>query len=56
MNHFKRILKLDLPKGQSAFLWGARKTGKTTLLKDIFPNAITYNFLKSDLFITPIQQ
>jgi predicted AAA+ superfamily ATPase len=51
MNHFKRLLKLDLPKGQSAFLWGARKTGKSTLLKDLFPDAITYNFLKSDLFI-----
>jgi hypothetical protein len=24
-----RLLKIDLPKGQSAFLWGPRKTGKT---------------------------
>lgn len=51
MNYFKRILKIDIPKGQSAFLWGARKTGKSTLLKDLFPAATTYNFLKSDLFI-----
>lgn len=51
MNYFKRILKIDIPERQSAFLWGARKTGKSTLLKDLFPTATTYNFLKLDLFI-----
>ena len=34
----KRTLVLDLPKRQSLFLWGARKTGKSTYLKDKFPN------------------
>ena len=28
----KRIQKIDPPKDRSAFLWGPRKTGKTTLL------------------------
>jgi hypothetical protein len=23
-----RLLKIDLPKGRSAFLWGPRKTGR----------------------------
>jgi len=33
MQKVKRLLKLELPKGQSAFLWGPRKTGKSTFLK-----------------------
>ena len=48
---FDRSLKLDLPKGQSAFLWGARKTGKSTFLKDHYPNAEYYDLLKSELFL-----
>lgn len=51
MNYIKRLLQLDLPRKQSAFLWGARKTGKSTLLKTLFPKAIRYDFLRSDLFI-----
>ena len=31
-----RLLNIKLPKGQSAFLWGPRKTGKTTFLSVIF--------------------
>jgi predicted AAA+ superfamily ATPase len=45
-----RILKIDLPFSQSAFLWGARKTGKTTYLKDAYSESIYYDFLKTDLF------
>ena len=48
--YIKRILDLRLPKGQSAFLWGARKTGKTTYLKQKFPDSIMYDFLKTDTF------
>ncbi len=46
----KRYLNIDLPKGKSAFLWGARKTGKSTYLKTNFPNSIYFDLLKSDLF------
>lgn len=46
-----RILKLDLPEGQSAFLWGPRQTGKTTLLKQRFPTSIRYDLLQTDLFL-----
>ncbi|KPK32193.1 MAG: hypothetical protein AMS24_04765 [Chlamydiae bacterium SM23_39] len=51
MGNIKRILDMKLPKGQSAFLWGARKTGKTTYLKIHFSNSIVYDFLKTDVFI-----
>ncbi|NCA75165.1 MAG: ATP-binding protein [Alphaproteobacteria bacterium] len=46
-----RILRLDLPEKQSAFLWGPRKTGKTTYLNLKFPESIRYDFLQTDLFL-----
>ena len=51
MKIIKRILDMKLSRHQSAFLWGARKTGKTTYLKERFPKAIVYDFLKTDLFL-----
>jgi len=42
---------MKLPCQQSAFLWGARKTGKTTYLRERFPNSLVYDFLKTDLFL-----
>jgi predicted AAA+ superfamily ATPase len=51
MQNIARILKVKLPSRQSAFLWGARKTGKTTYLKNNFPNSIIFDFLKTDLFL-----
>ena len=51
MEIIDRVLKIDLPEAQSAFLWGPRKTGKTTYLKNIFPKSLVYDFLKTDLFI-----
>ena len=51
MAYVKRILDMKLPARQSAFLWGARKTGKTTYLKQRFPDSIVYDFLKTDLFL-----
>jgi predicted AAA+ superfamily ATPase len=47
----KRILNLSLPKRQSAFLWGPRKTGKSTYLKASFPHSVVYDFLQTDLFL-----
>jgi predicted AAA+ superfamily ATPase len=44
------MLEMKLPGRQSAFLWGARKTGKTTYLKERFPDSIVYDFLKTDLY------
>lgn len=46
--NLKRMLKIDLPVHQSAFLWGARKTGKSTYLAEHFPHSIKYDLLKTD--------
>jgi predicted AAA+ superfamily ATPase len=46
-----RSLKIKLPKGQSAFLWGPRKTGKTTFLKTILPESLRYDLLQTDIFL-----
>jgi predicted AAA+ superfamily ATPase len=51
MQIFKRILNFELPEKQSAFLWGPRKTGKSTYLKARFPDSIIYDFLETDLFL-----
>jgi len=51
MQIISRTLNLNLPPGQSAFLWGPRKTGKSTYLKTKFPASLTYDFLKTDLFL-----
>ena len=51
MQKIDRILNIDLPSRQSTFLWGARKTGKTTYLKMKFPHSLVYDFLQTDLFL-----
>lgn len=48
---YVRKLFFDLPKKQSAFLWGARKTGKSTYLKKRFSDSVYYDFLQSDLYL-----
>ena len=51
METIGRMLKIELPKRQSAFLWGPRKTGKTTYLRASFPASLTYDMLQTDLFL-----
>ncbi|MBD3421992.1 MAG: AAA family ATPase [Chitinivibrionales bacterium] len=51
METIPRALQIALPKGQSAFLWGPRKTGKTTYLKQKYPDGIWYDFLQTDLYM-----
>ena len=51
MGHINRLLNIYLPPRQSAFLWGPRKTGKSTYLKTRFPRSVVYNFLQTDLFL-----
>ena len=51
MANFDRLLKMDLPERQSAFLWGPRKTGKTTFLSSRFKDSIRYDLLQTDLFL-----
>lgn len=52
MSYIKRYFSIDIPSHQSAFVWGARKTGKTTYLKHTFPKALFYDLLKSDISLT----
>lgn len=35
---------------ESAFLWGARQTGKSTLLRTLYPNALYFDLLLNDQF------
>ena len=46
----QRLLKLPLSLEQSCFLWGPRQTGKSTLLKSLFPQAIRYDLLLSSTY------
>ncbi|MCX7040108.1 MAG: AAA family ATPase [Spirochaetes bacterium] len=47
----KRLLDIALPEHQSVFLWGPRKTGKSTYLKMAFPDSIVFDFLRTELVI-----
>lgn len=48
---FARRLSIELPEGQSAFLWGARKVGKSTFLREAFPRSIRFDLLDTDLLL-----
>ncbi len=45
-----RYLKLTDAENDSVFLWGARQTGKSTLLKVLFPECRYYDLLMGDQF------
>ena len=47
---YPRILSLEEIQDDSLFLWGARQTGKSTLLKTLFPKARYYDLLNANLF------
>ncbi len=53
---YQRYLQMHLPAHQSAFLWGARKTGKSTYLHQKFPKAIYYDLLQTDLYNKLLKQ
>ena len=45
-----RILTIPELEEDSVFLWGARQTGKSTLLKSIYPEAHYYDLLLPDVY------
>lgn len=47
---FKRIATLPDVKRHSCFLWGPRQTGKSTLLRRLFPKVPYYDLLLADEF------
>ena len=55
-NTITRIQTVKLPADRSAFLWGPRKTGKTTLLKQQFPDACWIDLLNHDMFLSLSQK
>src|SRR5271154_3164188 len=44
---YKRKLQINLPLRQSAFLWGARQTGKSSFLRSHYPKSIYYDLLNT---------
>ncbi|HNR38902.1 MAG TPA: AAA family ATPase [Acidobacteriota bacterium] len=51
-----RLLKIALPKKQSAFLWGPRQTGKTTFLNATFPDSLRFDLLQTDLYLELVKR
>lgn len=47
---FPRVISLAEIQEDSLFLWGARQTGKSTLLKALFPRARYYDMLNFKLY------
>jgi len=47
----ERLLRMALPARRSAFLWGPRKTGKSTHLRAEFPDSVTFDLLQTDLML-----
>ncbi|HEX9879273.1 MAG TPA: AAA family ATPase [Candidatus Binatia bacterium] len=48
---YKRVLDLkEILKHKSIFLFGPRQTGKTTLVRQAFPDAAFYDLLEADTF------
>lgn len=47
---FIRSLQLPAAGRETFFLWGPRQTGKTTLLRDRYPDALRVDLLKADEF------
>lgn len=49
MHVLQRSLKIDLEENNAFFLWGPRKTGKTTYLKSVFQRATWFDLLDTTL-------
>ena len=45
----ERILRIDTAENNAFFLWGARKTGKTTYMKNEFKEALYIDLLKTNV-------
>lgn len=50
MPNYTRALELPEPGTETFFLWGPRQSGKTTLLRERYPDAVWVDLLKADEF------
>ena len=48
---FRRLVRLPERPRESFFLWGPRQTGKSTLLKALYPQAIRIDLAKTEEFV-----
>lgn len=48
LKNYSRTLDIQLPTGQSAFLWGPRQCGKSTYLRSTFPESVYIDLLDFD--------
>jgi uncharacterized protein len=53
---YKRKQNLGLSDKETCFLWGPRQTGKSTLLKHLFPEALRFDLLLSDEYQRLLRQ
>jgi uncharacterized protein len=53
---FRRALALPQRPRDSFFLWGPRQTGKSTLLRAVYPGAIWVDLLKTDELVRYLQR
>ena len=49
---FERIQNFLRSGNKSLFLWGATQTGKSTLIKTLFPDSLNFDLLESDVYQT----
>lgn len=47
---YNRILHLDFIEQETCFLWGPRQTGKSTLIRTLFPKSRRYDLLLADVY------
>ena len=47
----QRFLRLPEVPEETFFLWGPRQTGKSSLLRESYPDAVWYDLLQTDLFL-----
>ena len=47
---FQRLLSLPEPGTETFFLWGPRQAGKSTLLRQRYPDGVWVDLLKADEF------
>lgn len=48
---FRRALRLPRHPTESFFLWGPRQTGKSSLLRETYPDATWIDLLRTDDFV-----